>query len=255
MKFKPVTLVLITVLVVSFLISKIPGPFKYLSYPYDIISLWTSRAGHGVGELFKTVRLTKEKVDFLENQINELTGRLIEYENIKRENLLLKELLGLKDRGKRIVSFSRVIRRGLQRWSNAIIIDKGEVEGVRKDMAVITPKGLVGKVVQANRDFSEVLLLDDPDFRVAVRFLTSRVEGIATGTGREVIVRYVPLEAEITKDDWVITSGLDGIFPEGILVGYVTGVKNRELFKEVLIKTVENLRSLEFVAVVSRGQK
>ncbi len=252
MRFRPVFFVLVIIIFLSFFTSKVLGPFKYLSYPYDLLSLVSSRIWQNVTDLYQTVTWKKKRIESLETEVSNLAERLIEYENIKRENILLKELLGLKDSQKKIVTFARVIRRGLSRWSSAVVIDKGEKDGVRKDMAVITSRGLVGKVIAVNRDFSEILLLDDSNFRVAVRFMGSRAEGIASGTGYGVIVRYVSKEAEVINNDWVITSGLDGIFPEGLLVGYVTDIKEQGFFNEVSLRTSQNLRGLEFVCVVSR---
>jgi len=252
MKFRPIFLVLVIIIFLSFFTSKVLGPFKYLSYPYDLLSLVSSRMWQNVTDIYQTVTWKKKRIESLETEVSNLAERLIEYENIKRENILLKELLGLKDSQKKIVTFARVIRRGLSRWSSAVVIDKGEKDGVRKDMAVITSRGLVGKVIAVNRDFSEILLLDDSNFRVAVRFMGSRAEGIASGTGYGVIVRYVSKEAEVINNDWVITSGLDGIFPEGLLVGYVTDIKEQGFFNEVSLRTSQNLRGLEFVCVVSR---
>lgn len=252
MNFKPVFFLILLVIFISFLSSKVFGPLKYISYPYDLLSLISSKAVHTFSRQWQVLSWKKEKIESLQKEIDILTERLAEYENIKRENIILKELLGIKGVQKKIVTFAGVIRRGLARWSNAIVIDKGESDGIKKDMTVITPRGLVGKVLVANKGFSEVLLLDDSNFRVAVRFLGTRTEGIATGTGYGVVVKYVPKDTEIIKDDWVITSGLDGIFPEGILVGYVSGIKERELFKEVTLRTAQDLRSLEFVAIVTR---
>lgn len=255
MKFKPVFFVILIVLILSFLTSKISGPLRYLSYPYDLMGLLTSKVWLVIENQWQAFILKKERVEQLERELDILRERLVEYENIKRENLILKGLLGLKDSRKDVVTFARVIRRGLSRWSNAVVIDKGEEDGVKKDMTVVTPRGLVGKVISAGRGFSEVLLLDDPAFRVAVRFLETRAEGIASGTGYGVLIRYVPSETEVIKNDWVITSGLDGIFPEGILVGYVSDIKEGNFFKEISVKTAQNLRSLEFVAVIERSVK
>ncbi len=252
MRFRPVILIIAIIILLSFFTSSISGPFKYLSYPYDLLSLVSSRIWQNVTDIYQTVTWKKKRIESLEAEMNRLAERLIEYENIKRENILLKELLGLKETQKNIVTFARVVRRGLSRWSSAVVIDKGEKDGVRKDMSVVTSRGLVGKVIAVNRDFSEVLLLDDSNFRVAVRFMSSRTEGIASGTGKGVIVRYVPKETEVIKNDWVITSGLDGIFPGGLLIGYVTDIKEQGFFNEVSIKTSQNLRGLEFVGVVSR---
>ncbi len=252
MKFKPVFFLILLIIFISFLSSRVFGPLKYISYPYDFLSLISSKVVHTASNQWQLLSWKKEKIESIEKEIDLLTERLAEYENIKRENILLKELLGLREVQKKTVTFAGVIRRGLARWSNAIVIDKGESDGIKKDMTVITPRGLVGKILVANKDFSEVLLLDDSNFRVAVRFLGTRTEGIATGTGHGVVIKYVPKDAEVIKDDWVITSGLDGIFPEGILVGYVSGIKEKELFKEVTLRTAQELRSLEFVAIVTR---
>ena len=251
MKLRPVFIALVIILLGSFLTSRVVGPFKYLSYPFDLLNLMGTKALHGVKEAWQIIKWKKERIENLEKEVELLTERLVDYEKIKRENILLKELLGLKDSSKKVVTFARVIRRGLARWTSGIVIDKGEEDGVKKDMTVITPRGLVGKVLVTNNNFSEVLLLDDPNFRIAVRFLSSGNEAIASGTGHSVIVKYVPKEARIVENDWVISSGLDGLFPEGLLIGYVTGIKEKEFFKEVTVKTSQDLRSIEFVSVVA----
>ncbi|MFN3740360.1 MAG: rod shape-determining protein MreC [Thermodesulfovibrionales bacterium] len=252
MKFKPVFFLILLVIFISFLSSKVFGPLKYISYPYDLLSLSISKGFHVLSDQWQLLSWKKEKIESIKKEMDLLTERLAEYENIKRENILLKELLSLRESQKKTVTFASVIRRGLARWSDAIVIDKGESDGIKKDMVVITPRGLVGKVLVANNDFSEVLLLDDSNFRVAVRFLGTRTEGIATGTGHGVVIKYVPKDAEVIKGDWVITSGLDGIFPEGILVGYVADIREKEVFKEVILRTAQDLRSLEYVAIVTR---
>lgn len=98
-------------------------------------------------------------------------------------------------------------------------------------MPAITLNGLAGKVISTSPHFSEILLLTDTNFSVAVRVERTRSEGIVSGTGTNMcILKYIPVEEDIMVGDRLITSGTDGIFPEGIKVGVVKKIEKKKGF-------------------------
>jgi rod shape-determining protein MreC len=138
------------------------------------------------------------------------------------------------------------------------VIDKGSNDGINKDMPAITSQGLAGKVYTARKDYSDIMLLRDPNFSVAVRLQESRHEGVVTGTGqRYCILKYVPTENPVKEGEIVVTSGLDGIFPEGLPVGRVTKVLTEgvEFFQYIEVVPFQASGKIEEVLVVGRSAK
>lgn len=185
----------------------------------------------------------------------ELFNMLIEqqkYSEVISENKRLKELLTLKQYPINIVAFSNVIAKGYDKFLNIVIIDKGEVDGIQKNMAVITTKGLVGKIYKTKEKFSEVLLLNNSNFSVAVRVQHYREEGILSGTGQSFcILKYIQSDKQIPKKSVVITSGLDKIFPQGIFVGYISNIEKKgDFFDYIEVIPFQSLSSIEEVAIL-----
>ncbi|MCX7661399.1 MAG: rod shape-determining protein MreC, partial [Candidatus Omnitrophica bacterium] len=163
----------------------------------------------------------------LKKQISELKNLLNQLQEIHHENKRLKRLLDFKERSKFKLVASRVIGYAPDNYSSVVIIDKGRKNGIKEDMTVITPEGLVGRIIQADFSFSKVMLVNDPDFRVSCRIQRSRQEGIISGAlGKNLIMRYLPWDADIEVNDIVITSGLTDIYPKGIIVGRVTEINS-----------------------------
>ena len=149
---------------------------------------------------------------------------------------------------------ARVTARSLDRLGGSLTIDKGAKDGVLPNRAVITPEGLVGRVEQATAHEARVLTLLHRDCAVAVRVGRSRVDGVLQwefGDRPTLSLLYVSSQEDVKKGDWVLTSGLGGIFPEGVRVGTVTrvGIAENGLMKEVSVKPGVNFRSLEEVLV------
>ena len=171
------------------------------------------------------------------------------------ENRTLKDMLSLKERDYRYVTAARIIAKSTDQWSNTVVIDKGTSDGVAKEMIVVTDRGLAGKISDASRSFSHLLLLTDINFSVAARLQENRLEGIVSGTGfRKCHMKYVPAEEEVKKGAMVITSGLDSLFPPGIPIGYVSDVnkKNAGIFQDIeVLPYVDNIK-LEIVAIITK---
>jgi len=138
--------------------------------------------------------------------------------------------------------------------SRAVYIDKGESDGIKPDMAVITADGIVGKVLRAYGSTSLVLLINDQTSGVGAILDKTRLQGILRGTpAGEVVLEKVMSDEVVPAGEMVLTSGGDGIFPKGLLVGRVTKVSpGSELFLNIRVRPAADLSKLEEVLIVTK---
>ena len=177
---------------------------------------------------FRMIALREKENVELKKKIDELLLEKEKYREALLENKRLKELLSLRESKKDYVASAKVIARGIDNWTHTLLIDKGSRDGVAKDMAAITPRGLAGKITSVSASYAYLLLLNDINFSASVRIQGNRTEGVLSGTGsRKCVLKYVPFEDEIKTGDIAITSGLDMLFPPGIPVGYVSNVDSK----------------------------
>src|SRR5207249_8578794 len=153
---------------------------------------------------------------------------------------------------------ARAVARSLDRLGGSLTIDKGEKDGILPNRAVLTPDGLVGRVDRSTSHEARVLTLLHRDCSVAVRVGRSRVDGVVQwefGDRPMLSLLYVSAREDVQAGDDVLTSGLGGIFPEGVRVGSVTKVNVAEngLMKEVQVRPAVNFRSLEDVLIYMPG--
>ena len=146
-----------------------------------------------------------------------------------------------------------MIGRSIDSWSSGVIIDKGRYNGIRPGMVVISPQGLVGSIVESTQDTSKILLINDPNQGISSIVQRSRQEGLVSGTlGANLIMRYLPDDAQIAIGDVIVTSELSRIYPKGLLVGRVVNI-GREfsgLNRYALVKPVVDLANIEEVLVI-----
>jgi rod shape-determining protein MreC len=138
--------------------------------------------------------------------------------------------------------------------SRSLYIDKGENDGIKPDMAVITADGIVGKVLHAYPSTSLVLLISDQSSGVGAILEKTRLQGILKGTSAgEVALEKVMSDETVPAGEMVLTSGGDGIFPKGLLVGRVTKVgAGSDLFLNIRVRPAADLSRLEEVLVVTK---
>ncbi|MBZ0157110.1 MAG: rod shape-determining protein MreC [Alphaproteobacteria bacterium] len=228
---------------------KPPSFFEVLSYPYYLLNEVTSE----VSTTLSQARRTFEENKRLRRDMTQLLLERQKYREIIEENKRLKELLSLKEQDPRFMVAAEVIARGYDSLLNTVILDKGRRSGIEKGMAVVTTKGLVGKVYAVREDFSDVLLLKDVNFSAAVRLQNSRHEGILSGTGYGYcVLKYIPPEEAVAQGEVVVTSGLDGLFPPGLPVGVVGRVRKEkiEFFQYIEVVPFQSSGKLEEVVIL-----
>ena len=183
---------------------------------------------------------------------------------LKIENNYLKAELSTADRARALSVFearspsktvaARVIGNGTGANSKVVFVDRGSTSGVESGMAVVTPDGIVGKVVDAYPTASLVMLITDPTFAAGVVSQKNRVHGTLKGQGHaECLVDYVQNEEHVDIGEWFYTSGDDRIFPKGFPVGQVAAVQNGKTFKEIYVSPSGMQGGVEEVLIVLQG--
>lgn len=135
--------------------------------------------------------------------------------------------------------------------SNAIFIDKGTDAGLTPDLGVVTPEGVVGKIIAVFPRTAQVLLITDPESGVGCLLERSRIQGVLKGRGQNLCqLHYVVNEESVPDGEAVLTSGLDQIYPKGLPVGSVIQTGGGDIYKRIMVKPAAALNRLENVLVI-----
>jgi rod shape-determining protein MreC len=147
-----------------------------------------------------------------------------------------------------------VIGRDPSNFLRYLIIDAGQVQGVKKDMPVIVPRGLVGRVQSVGSNWAKVLLINDPRSSVSAVIQTGRATGQMQGlVSGDLVMKYVSQEESVSEGEIVLTSGLGGNFPKGLVVGQVVAVQQRDsdMFQQATVRPTVDFDRLEMVLVIA----
>jgi rod shape-determining protein MreC len=215
------------------------------------------RSLYGVGyfwhNYFFLLGLRKEN-DQLKTQLNDLQMRFDKQQEDVSEIKRLRALLSVRESivGQTVVA--RVIGRDPTRTNESVTIDKGLSHGVKPDSAVLTPDGVVGRVIHSSNFFSIVQLVIDSQSAVGVIERSTRKQAILRGNGdRDLDLEYTDDDTDMKEGDVFITSGLDRIYPKGLRVGSIVSIGPRRgaaMFKAIAVRPTANLNSLEEVMCV-----
>jgi rod shape-determining protein MreC len=208
------------------------------------------------------LRGVREKNQRLEERLSILETLLQEKQHKARESERLRELLQLRADLPHKTIVAEVIAREGMPWFRSITINKGRDAGVALEAPVISPTGVVGRVIAVGPRAARVQLLQDRDSGAGVLIERSRVKGVVAGqvgfaesNSGDLVMKYVPEMADVVVGDVVLTSGQDRIYPKGLVVGRVHFVSPGSLFKEVLVEPSARFDQLEEVLVVRGGQE
>lgn len=171
----------------------------------------------------------------------------------------LTALLAFKERTASQTIAAQVIGRDSTNWYRAMMVNRGEGDGIRVEMGVMTPAGVVGRVVKTTASASMVLLVTDPNNAITGLIQRTRDEGIVEGTTQGLArMKYLPLLSTVRAGDRVVTSGLTGGFPRGLPIGVITSIDKMEgdLFQSAEIVPDADLTRLEEVLIITapRGE-
>jgi rod shape-determining protein MreC len=194
----------------------------------------------------------REENERLKQQLGDLQVRLQEERGLAEQSQSLQKLLDLKTNTQLSTTGANVIAGGASPEFRTITIDKGTGEGLRSDMAVIAPAGVVGRVIQPSNRAAKVQLLIDRSAAAGALIERTRAQGVVIGTGSDVLrMDYVAGSADVKAGDMVVTSGIDGIYPKGFVIGQIQSVKRGAgEYSAIVIKPAVDFTSLEAVLIV-----
>ena len=195
----------------------------------------------------------KQENERLRLRILELEHQVMGIAEIEETDKRLAELLRFRSTLEGDTVAAQIIGRDPLPWFGTITIDKGEAEGVHKNMAVLSPFGVVGQTMSTGAHSARVLLLTDHNSGIDAVVQRSRARGIVEGAlDGGCVMKYVKREEDVEVGDRIVTSGLDGIFPRGAIIGEVTHVTrgNRGLLQVADVKPATPLDRIEEVLVV-----
>lgn len=193
-----------------------------------------------------------------ENQVlKELLSEAVEKNNqlaeIALSNRRLRELLNFQKNMPGSFIAAEIISRDPSSWFKAVIIDKGQADGLSKGLPVVISEGIVGQITAVSAHQSKVLLIIDQNNAVDALVQRTRSRGIIEGKSTDqCILKYVLRKHEVKVGDAVVSSGLDGVYPKGLPIGYVSGVikRNSGIFQEVTVTPYVDFEKLEEVLVI-----
>jgi rod shape-determining protein MreC len=190
----------------------------------------------------------------LDAENRQLRAELAAAEELRRENERLRRLLGFVEEAPQRPLAARVIAEDASSWFRTIIIDRGSEEGVVEGLPVVNAAGLIGRVVRSTAHSARVLLITDASSAVAVLVQDQRIRGVCRGQGGALALDFALVQDEIQVGDGVVTSGLGGVFPKGLVVGYVRSVHREQfgLFQTVEVEPAVDFAHLEEVLVLLR---
>ncbi|MCM3765441.1 rod shape-determining protein MreC [Neobacillus niacini] len=244
--------------------SNLTWPEQFLKDTTGWVQSLVSKPAHylaGFFENLQDLQNTYEENKELKSRVEKIASLEAEVQELKKDNKDLREVL---DETRTLRDFeplpATVIGRNPDRWHEMIIIDKGKSNGIKKNMAVVTSSGLIGKVKSVTQFSSTVQLLSamDPKNRIsAVIQGETEVFGFVQGFDDKqklLLVKAIPSGAKIEKDQAVITSGLGGVFPKGLTIGKVVEVKPDQygLNQTALVKPGADFYDIENVIVIKR---
>ncbi|SER92511.1 rod shape-determining protein MreC [Salipaludibacillus aurantiacus] len=271
---KRLIILLVCMIILVALIGYSMSDRKTLSWPEQFVADTVGTAqsafsipAHFAAGFFENVRdirnlYTENQV--LKSHLDEFASLQVELNQLRRKNEELEGALDLQDDLDLMdytVRSAMVIHRSPDRWNELVGINKGAQDGIEEDMAVMTSQGLIGKVKQVSQFSSSIQLLSDQDITNRISAMADGdesiygfIEGIHNESGYLQFTK-LDIDAELETGQTVSTSGLGGVFPEGLMIGEIVDYENDEygLTQTAYIEPSANFYHLDYVMVVERG--
>lgn len=214
----------------------------WLFTPVDAASDWFG--GFGV---------SRDEIDTLRTQNAELRQRVAELEEARVENDRLNEILGFINARDLDAVGARVIGRPVNSWEGTMIIDRGTSDGLEPGMPVLAPEGLLGQTIDVTARSAKVRLITDQRSGVSAMIQSSRAEGIVRGSIEgDLTLDYISRDTTVTIGDVVITAGMGGVYPRGLLIGEIVdlALADNDLFPHLSVRPTAKLAGIEEVIVL-----
>ena len=215
----------------------------------------------GFFENVEDVKRTYEENKTLKEKLDKYAELSVKVKDLEKDNAKLRETIDKKDslRDYKPIQ-ATVIARNPDKWYDLIGIDRGAQQGIQKDMAVMTSKGLVGRVKSVSQFTSTVELLSSLNRTNRISAVVEgqeRIFGLIEGYDKEkqtLVFTKIPSDVKVEKDQTVVTSGLSDIFPKGLVIGKIVDVAPDEygLTQTAYVKPAADLNDVDHIMVTKR---
>jgi rod shape-determining protein MreC len=225
--------------------------------PFERGLIWVENGGGNLWHNYFYLRGVRAENRELKSEIEQMRLEQVRLTEDAAQARRLQSLLAFKEQYIQKTVAAQVIGTSGSDLSRIISIDKGEHDGLKRDMAVITADGIVGKVLLVYPSVAQVLLISDQSSGVGAILEKSRLQGVLRGTPNgEVVLERVMSDEQVPTGETVLTSGGDQIFPKGLTVGTVTKVgTGKDLFLNIKVRPAADLSKLEEVLVLVEKQE
>ncbi len=224
-----------------------------ISAPVQAGGEFVTRPVRGFLSWASDLGVSRSQLEALRTQNTELRARVSTLEEARLENVRLKKLSGFTQASANKTVGARVIGRPTNQWEGVITIDRGSADGIAAGMPVVGAQGLLGQTVGVTRNAARVRLITDPNSGVASMVQSTRAEGIVHGSlDGKLTLDFVSSETTVRAGDVVISSGMGGVYPKGLIVGEITRVRNAPsaLYQDIEVTPAGKLTGLEEVLVL-----
>lgn len=223
--------------------------------PVQIVISGPVRRLDSVGQTITSIGSLRAENDALRNEVDRLSQQAVLVPELQRENAELRAQLGFqRDSPQFQWITAHLLGFDPSNLVQAITIDRGSRSGVAEGMTVVTPRGLVGQVIQVTPNTAKVLLVSDVSSSADALVQSNRAKGVVNGsrTG-QLTMTYIAQQFKVQTGDRVVTSGLGGVFPAGLWVGTVIDVRQSDpdLFQSARLEPAIDFGRLEEVMVIT----
>lgn len=215
----------------------------------DVVITKVTGSFTGLAEL----RRAKTENEDLKLQVEQLTIELNETRERAKESEVLRTVYGLPAAMQYRQVAANVIARDTSLWFKRLTIDRGTMDGIKRDMPVVTSTGIVGRVINVGPNFAQVQVITDANAGVGVMIQRTRSPGELKGLNNaRCEIKNIPATEEIQEGDIVMTTGLDRIYPKGLMVGTAESVENdaNGPWKKIVVNPAAPVDRLENVLVL-----
>ena len=222
--------------------------------PFQSAASSISRSIGGVLERYVSLTQVQQENEKLQRRVAELQNENHLMKEMALANVRLRSLLEFRQHMVSSMVGAEVVGQDPSPWFKSVTIDKGERQGLRKGMAVISPEGVVGQILKTSPHYATVLLITDYNSGIDAIVQRTRAKGIVEGKeGNRCQLSYLLRTEDVEPGDVVITSGLDGKFPKGLMVGEIQKMDKRNfgVFQYAELVPKVDLARLEEVFVIT----
>jgi rod shape-determining protein MreC len=235
------------------------GIFLQITTPFQRLLNNVTNGLISTSQSWRDLRDLRARNQQLESLVDQLMIENVRLKEVEAQNEDLRKKLAFSEAHPQYILKAaevkgRVIGYEPSNFMSILVIDVGKRHGIRKGMPVVSDRGLVGRIHSVGTNWAKVLLIIDPSSSVAALIQSSRAPGVVSGhLGQDLSMGYIPQEETVNVGDVVLTSGMGGDYPKGLVIGQVMEVQRRDIdpFQEANIRPAVNFEKLENVLVIT----